>query len=95
MKIAEKLKAKDLRIQILEIQLTACKSDRKRLKEQLKLHDVVVPKGTLLINDLEDWHIKRWNNGLESGASMQEIREDMEIASKANDLNNSIKWLEK
>jgi hypothetical protein len=49
----------------------------------------------LLIKDLEDWHIKRWNNGLETGASMEEIREDMEIASKSNALNNSIKWLEK
>ena len=61
----------------------------------LTINNVVVPKGTLLIKDLEDWHIKRWNNGLETGASMDEIREDMEIASKSNDLHNSIKWLEK
>lgn len=32
MNTAEILQAKDLRIQVLEEQLTACKSDRKRLK---------------------------------------------------------------
>ena len=40
MNIAEILQAKDLRIQVLEEQLTACKSDRKRLKKQLKLYVV-------------------------------------------------------
>jgi hypothetical protein len=40
MKIAEILQVKDLRIQVLEEQLTACKSDRKRLKKQLKLYVV-------------------------------------------------------
>ena len=40
MNTAEILQAKDLRIQVLEEQLTACKSDRKRLKKQLKLYGV-------------------------------------------------------
>lgn len=40
MNTAEILQAKDLRIQVLEEQLTACKSDRKRLKKQLKLYVV-------------------------------------------------------
>lgn len=41
MNTAEILQAKDLRIQVLEEQLTACKSDRERLKKQLKLYNVV------------------------------------------------------
>jgi hypothetical protein len=32
------------------------------------------------IEDIEDYHIRRWYNGLETGHSMDEIREDIRIA---------------
>ncbi len=54
MNIAEILQAKDLRIQVLEEQLTACKSDRKRLKKQLKLYVVS------FCLPLKDQHFDEW-----------------------------------
>ena len=65
MNTAEILQAKDLRIQVLEEQLTACKSDRKRLKKQLKLYVVgnrlseieeAGKEATSLIAHLKDQH---------------------------------------
>ena len=47
------------------------------------------------IKDIKDYHIRRWYNGLETGHSMEEIREDMKIAIKSIKLGKSLDKLEK
>ena len=58
------------------------------INQALHIQNVVQ---SLPIDEIQDYHIKRWANGLEIGATMQEIREDMIIAKKAIDLGNTLK----
>jgi hypothetical protein len=36
------------------------------------------------IKDIKDYHIRRWYNGLETGHSIGEIRDDIQIAAHTN-----------
>lgn len=49
-------------------------------------------KEVLTIDRIQDYHLIRWNNGIKSGASMEEIREDMKICKNAMDLYDSLDW---
>lgn len=44
------------------------------------------------INDIEDYHIRRWYNGLDTGHTMDEIRDDIRIAAYTCKKYKNIKW---
>lgn len=66
-----------------------------RLSQQSSFFAVSQQSELLPISEIEDYHIRRWNNGLEVGASMEQVRDDIRLCNKTIAFANKIKALEK
>ena len=68
------------------------KGQKNLILEAMEEYEALMAEKSLPIEDIEDYHIKRWSNGLETGVSIEKIREDMIICKRAMALDRSINW---